>query len=108
MKKKKILFIDIEGGFGGSSRSLLNIILNLNKKLFLPIVLCKKKGPTTVKLKELNIKYFIEPKIFSVIPLKKNNFKNLLINLYKFFFINNLINKIINIKPDLLHLNYEG
>ena len=108
MKKKKILFIDIEGGFGGSSRSLLNIILNLNKKLFLPIVLCKKKGPTTEKLKELNIKYFIEPKIFSVIPLKKNNFKNLLINLYKFFFINNLINKIIHIKPDLLHLNYEG
>ena len=32
--KKKILFIDIEGGFGGSSRSLLNIILNLNKKKF--------------------------------------------------------------------------
>ena len=41
--KKKILFIDIEGGFGGSSRSLLNIVLNLNKKQFSPIVLCKKK-----------------------------------------------------------------
>ena len=108
MKKTKILFIDIEGGFGGSSRSLLNIVLNLNKKQFLPIVLCKKKGPTTKKLKELNIKYFIEPRIFSIIPLKKNNIKNLLINLYKIFFINKVINKIIHIKPDLLHLNYEG
>ena len=34
MKKITILYIDIEGGFGGSSRSLFNIVYNLDKKIF--------------------------------------------------------------------------
>ena len=69
MKKITIVYIDIEGGFGGSSRSLLNIIYNLDKKIFFPIVICKKKGPTTKKLKEINVRYLIEPKMISIIPL---------------------------------------
>ena len=64
MKKTKILFIDIEGGFRGSSRSLLNIVLNLNKKTVFTNSSMQKKGQQIKKLKELNIKYFIEPNIF--------------------------------------------
>ena len=56
MKKLKILYIDIEGGFGGSSRSLLNMILGLNKDIFEPVVICKKNGPTHKKLNSLGFK----------------------------------------------------
>ena len=60
MKKLKILYIDIEGGYGGSSRSLFNMVSNLNNKLFEPVVICKKKGPTTEKLTKMNINFYVE------------------------------------------------
>ena len=108
MKKLKILYIDIEGGFGGSSRSLLNMILGLNKDIFEPVVICKKNGPTHKKLNSLGVKAIIDKNIFSIIPLKKNNFKNWLVHGYKIFFIKSVLEKIKMIKPDILHLNYEG
>lgn len=108
MQRLKVLYIDIEGGFGGSSRSLLNMVADLDRKLFEPIVICKKNGPTFVKLQSLGIQTFIDCKIFSIIPLKKNNLKNWLIHGYKLFLMKSVLNKIINIKPDILHLNYEG
>ena len=51
MKKITIVYIDIEGGFGGSSRSLLNIVYNLDKKIFFPIVICKKKRAYNKEIK---------------------------------------------------------
>ena len=31
MQRLKVLYIDIEGGFGGSSRSLLNMVADLDR-----------------------------------------------------------------------------
>ena len=108
MKKLKILYIDIEGGYGGSSRSLFNMVSNLNNKLFEPVVICKKKGPTTEKLTKMNINFYVESKIVSIIPLPKKNLRNILVNGYKLFFMKRLIHKIASINPDIVHLNYEG
>ena len=44
MQKLNILCLDIEGGHGGSSKSLFNSIKYLNKDKFKPIVICKKNG----------------------------------------------------------------
>ena len=106
--KITVLYIDIEGGFGGSSISLYNMVLSLNLKNFEPIVFCKKKGPTYKKLSKMGISCHIEPSITSIIPLKKNNLKNWLINSHKLLFMKGLVNKILQLNPDILHLNYEG
>ena len=106
--KKTILYIDIEGGYGGSSRSLYQMVTSIDKNRFKPIVFCKKKGPTYYKLIKADITCQIEKNITSFIPLKKNNLKNLIVTLPKFFYVYRLIKKIIDLNPDIIHLNYEG
>ena len=77
-----LLHIDIEGGFGGSSISLFNLVKLLDKKKF--------KCHTIVKLKVLFIKsisqkilMFSLPNIYSFIPKPKgvNNIKLFYIHL---------------------------
>ena len=40
-----VLHLDTEGGWGGSSISLFQIIKNLNKKKFRSTVVCRNKVP---------------------------------------------------------------
>ncbi len=108
MSRIKILYIDKEGGQGGSSKSLYNLISSLNLKKIEPIVFCKLKGSTYLKLKEKGIKCQIIPSICSIVPLPKKNLRNWFVHGPKLFFINDLLKKIIDVKPDILHLNYEG
>ena len=85
MKKIKILCIDIEGGHGGSSRSLfyaLEAIRHSKKFSNLDItVICKKKSWLKSQYKKIGIKCIIENDIPRFTPLKKNsrNFYQLLL-----------------------------
>lgn len=51
-----ILFITSSNRIGGAERSLLFILKNLNKELFLPIVIIPAKGMLYDELKKLNIR----------------------------------------------------
>ena len=53
-----ILHLDTEGGWGGSSISLFNIVTNLNRKRFKPFVICRKNGPIIEKYKKKNINIY--------------------------------------------------
>ena len=44
-RKLKILCLDVEGGYGGSSRSLFNSLVSLDKSNVDVEVWCKKSGP---------------------------------------------------------------
>tara|TARA_X000000950_G_scaffold289119_1_gene409928 strand:- start:587 stop:1744 length:1158 start_codon:yes stop_codon:yes gene_type:complete len=85
LKKIKILCIDIEGGHGGSSRSLfyaLEAIRHAKKFSNLDItVICKKKSWLKSQYKKIGIKCIIENDIPRFTPLKKNsrNFYQLLL-----------------------------
>ena len=94
MKKITILYIDIEGGFGGSSKSLFTMVSSINLDKYAPIVFCKKRGPIYEKLINKGIKCYIEPSINSIIPLRKNNIKNWLAHAPKFLFIKKLVKRI--------------
>ena len=74
-KKKTILFIDIEGGYGGSSNSLFQMVTALNKKKFKPIIICKKDGPIIEKYFKRKIDCYVDSRISSLIPLKKNEYQ---------------------------------
>ena len=55
--KKKVLLIDHEGGFGGSSRSLYYLLENIQRKKQLHLeVWCGKKGPIQSFYKNIKIK----------------------------------------------------
>ena len=53
---KKILYADISSGFGGSSIVLYDLLANLDRQKFEPVVVVHRDGPNFEKLKGLNIK----------------------------------------------------
>ena len=72
-----LLHFDVEGGWGGSSISLFEIVKKLKNTKNKSYIICRRKGPIQKKYKEENIKYYIEEKIYSFIPRKKGkNLKN--------------------------------
>lgn len=108
-----LLHFDVEGGWGGSSISLFEIIKKLKKTNNKSFVVCRRKGPIQKKYKKENIKFFIEKKIYSFIPRKNGkNIKNFLssaVQIIPFLFgILNIIKIIKKHNIDILHINYEG
>ena len=79
----KILHLDIDGGYGGSSRSLYLLLESLLQTDIESEVWFKKPGPSYEKSKKLNIKSRVNKKIASIIPLKKNNIKNFIVSFWQ-------------------------
>ena len=74
----KVLHLDIEGGYGGSSRSLRYLVQGLKEFSVDSEVWHAKRGPSFLANKKNKIKCKVNSNIVSIIPLKKNNFKNLI------------------------------
>ena len=108
-KKFNICFPFVGDSLGGSHFSTLDIIKNLNKKFFNPIIILHKKGILYNYLKQNNI-------IFSYIPIrdfagkKKGIFFNLKILILNFFKINSFIKnnniKIVHSNDVSIHFNW--
>ena len=107
-KPVRVLFIDIEGGWGGSSRSLLYLVGALDRKKITPIVWHRRQGPVSERLEALSIEHRIEPRILSIIPWHSKNWKIWLANLPRLLLLWQLAADIRDARPDILHLNYEG
>ena len=73
-KKKSVLFLDKEGGFGGSSRSLFYLIKNLDKSEIVPYVLLREFGPIFDGYKKLGVTTFIKRNIPVYKPSLRKNF----------------------------------
>jgi glycosyltransferase involved in cell wall biosynthesis len=107
-----ILYIDIEGGWGGSSRSLYYLIKHLNKKQYHPIVFLGKHGPIISRYQ----KECIETHLFSPIPrttaMAKSNIRASLLFLSQMVFLPALIIKVRKIilkhKISIIHMNHES
>ena len=69
----KVLHLDIEGGQGGSSRSLRYLVQGLKKFRVDSEVWHAKSGPSILANKKNNIRCSINKNIVSIIPLKRNN-----------------------------------
>lgn len=111
MKKLKdlsILHIDSEGGFGGSSRSLFELAIELRGSFKSQIVWVRQRGPALERYTKHCIEVCVVKEIVSRIPLRANNFKNGLtglIQLYKFL---NFYRRLSKLSPDIVHFNYDG
>ena len=107
----RILHIDIEGGFGGSSRSLAMFVIGIQRlqaKNYSSHVLCKTAGPVQLIYDKLDTRCEVFPHMLSRIPLAKYNFRNCLTAVPQLLDVFRLHRKIVSCKPDILHLNYAG
>ena len=107
----RILHIDVEGGFGGSSRSLLMYVIGIQRlqaKNYSSHVLCKTAGPIQLIYDKLGTSCEVFPHMLHRIPLVKYNFRNCITTVPKFLDIFRLHQKIVSCKPDIVHLNHAG
>jgi glycosyltransferase involved in cell wall biosynthesis len=104
----RVLYIDIEGGWGGSSRSLFYMVSALDRARIEPTVWHRTSGPIGERLERLGIAHRIEPRIASIIPRARNNWKIWLASGPRLLRLPSLARSIREFAPDLLHLNYEG
>ena len=51
----RVLCLDIEGGYGGSSRSLFESIRHLDRDRVSPEVWCGREGPIQVRYRALDV-----------------------------------------------------
>lgn len=110
--KVKILFIDIEGGWGGSSRSLYYLIKNLDKNKYSPVVILGKRGPALDFYKELNIESYIFYPIPRISAQATRTLKAIIRFGTQLIFLPKLI-KLIRMIIDnknikIIHLNHES
>jgi glycosyltransferase involved in cell wall biosynthesis len=104
----RVLYVDIEGGFGGSSRSLFYMVAALDRARFEPTVWHRSSGPIGQRLDQLGVSHRVEARIASIIPRPKNNWKIWLTSVPRLLRLPDLARSIRDEAPDLLHLNYEG
>jgi len=74
----KVLCLDIEGGHGGSSRSLFHLLKNVDRKRIEPVVWCRKGGVVENWYKGLSIPCLVYPEMPKVSALPRFS-RNLLV-----------------------------
>ena len=104
--KRNILYIFHVSTFGGGSLCLLNLVKELNKEKFNPIVLLKSFGPLCDELEKVGATVLIEPSI-STVPYNRPLFK---LNSIKqiiaiFISIKKVKRWIKETEADIIHIN---
>jgi len=73
----RVLCLDIEGGYGGSSRSLLESLMHMDPSAVAAEVWCRRDGPARVRYSELGVPCSVEPAMprVSSLPRFSRNLK---------------------------------
>lgn len=102
----KILYFYHASTIGGGSYCLYNIIDNLDKRRFQPIVLLKSQGPLCDLLEKIGAVVHIE-KTISIVPYNRSiiNISEIKSLYYLFLSFSKLKKLIIQIQPDLVYIN---
>lgn len=108
MKSKvNVLFYEHSSGYGGSSKSLVNILYHLRKDKFYPAVIIFNEGPQINKIKELGIEIIkFSYKTTKTIEVK-NSYWAVILDIFKNFLpiTWHLISLIRDKRISLIHIN---
>lgn len=104
--KKKILFVHQVSVVGGASYCLLNIIKELDRKKFQPVVLLKDDGPLVEELKKLNVKVLFCPSL-TIYPYNKSLYRiRILLSISKLYLtISDFEQVVRSCLPDIVYFN---
>jgi len=112
-RKLKVLCLDIEGGHGGSSRSLFNSLSYLDRNKIDVDVWCRKKGAIKDRYRSIGITVGVVPempKISSLPRISRNLFSLAVFFFYDWPCSRRFRKKLLkeSINYDLIHCNHES
>lgn len=110
IRNLRILHIAMDGGTGGSTRSLLYLAIGM-RDINLPLVSkiwIGKKGPAFSEFNNIGIEPRLFSNMLSRIPQKKYNVRSLVTALPKFVSLIKFQKALARESFDVLHFNYEG
>ncbi len=106
------LHVDIEGGWGGSSRSLFELLSRLDRNLVSPLVVHRQMGPIVKEYKALDIPTVHVPEIGSYVPRPNRGGVILAQKVPELLKLPRAASRIAEIfrthGGNVIHLNYEG
>jgi len=112
IRKTSILYLDVEGGWGGSSRSLFYLVEALDRSAFEPIVLLRKKGPVEARYKALGVTCHVISEMPSFRPADRKNAVAFAIYIWRLRRYWRLARRIAPLiaqhEVDLIHVNHES
>lgn len=107
-----ILYLDLEGGWGGSSRSMFYLIEHLDHARFRPIAVTRSDGPIAKKYSDINIPHVTLSNIPSFRPAERKNALAYLIYLWSRRKLNKVMVRLQEIREheniQLVHVNHES
>ncbi len=108
----RTLHIDIEGGWGGSSRSLFELLNLLIQDGLKPVVVHKRTGPVIEKYRALGVETVHVPEIETYVPRPSSQWRDLVLKLPGLMRQDKAAARVLDIarthRAELIHLNYEG
>lgn len=109
----RVLCLDIEGGFGGSSRSLFQSVKHLDRSRAETEVWCKREGPIQEHYRELGIACRVEPlmpKMSSLPRFSRNLFQcaRFALEYRRSLGFRRALAREVNERFDLVHFNHEA
>ncbi len=102
------LHLDIENGYGGSSRSLSFFLKYIDQRIIQPEVWIAREGPALKRNKKNKIQCRVNNNIKYLIPVKQKNILNFIISIPKILKLIKLAKQLLKHDHDILHLNHEG
>jgi len=106
------MHIDIEGGWGGSSRSLFELVSRLPRKEFEPLVAHRQPGPLIGRYAAIGVRTVQVPEIGSYVPRQHGALRNLLLKIPQLARTGAAARRIASIAReqhiDLVHINHDG
>ena len=108
---RSILYIDVEGGRGGSSRSLRVMSGNLDSRRFRPVIALREHGSSEEFYKSKNVSHFVFPEMPAFRPSERKNILSFLIFLKDVAVFSRKYSKFLNIvrreNVSMVHVNHE-
>lgn len=106
------LHIDIEGGWGGSSVSLFELVKRLDPARVKPVVAYRQEGPAAARYAEIGVPAYHVPEIGSFVPRATKALKNLVASWPALRRLDRATDRLAEIAArhnvGAIHLNYEG
>ncbi len=108
----RTLHVDIEGGWGGSSRSLYELVKRFDRTRIEPVVAHRQSGPIEGLYRDIDVPLVHIPEIASFLPRPGVGKKMLIVKAPELMGLwrgaRRLIETARKYRTQLIHLNYEG
>lgn len=110
--KSVVLYVEGDSGWGGSARSLFNLLQALDRSRVEPVVFVRRDGPIVGKYAEIGIRCVVAPELTSYRPSERKNWLSFLIYCWRRRHLGRLVRRVEaethGRRIRLIHVNHES